>query len=89
MITKKEESKMYEDTYPFAFGKDRAFFIENDYAAICDFLRENFCGEGLYYKAKLLATLLHNDGRLQPKKIRKNFLAKSEELTKYVNQLPI
>jgi len=90
MITKKEEIEMNEDMYLFAFGKDRSFFYENDYDTIRNFLSENYFCDGLYYRTKLLTTLLHSDSLLLPdKKQRKEFLEKSGELQKYLSQLPI
>jgi len=90
MMTKKEEINLNEDMYLFAFGKDRLFFYENDYNAICSFLQKNYFCDGLYYRAKLLTTLLQSDSLILPdKKQRKDFLEKSEELQKYLNQLPI
>jgi len=90
MMTKKDEMKMYEESYLFAFGKNRTFFYENDFDAICVFLQENYFCDGLYYRTKLLTTLLHNDSLVLPdKKQRKNFLEKSEKLQEYLKKLPI
>jgi len=89
MITKEEEKEMNEEMYRFAFGKDRTFFYENNFSTICDFLRENYFCDGLYYRTRLLTTLLHNDALLHPKNIKKNFLEKSEELEKFLKELPI
>jgi len=89
MMIREEEIEMNEDMYLFVFGRDRTFFYENDFSVICDFLRENYFCDGLYYRTKLLTTLLHNDAHLQPKNIKKDFLEKSEKLKAYLNQLPI
>lgn len=90
MMTKKQEIQMYELMYIFAFGKDRSFFYENGYAAIHRFLNENYFCDGLYYRTKLLTSLLHNDALvMKDKKQRKDFLEKSEKLKEYFNHLPI
>jgi len=89
-MTKKDEIKMYEESYIFAFGKDRSFFYKNDYNTIRTFLSENYFCDSLYYRTKLLSTLLHNDSLILPdKNQRKDFLEKSEKLTIYLKQLPI
>jgi len=89
-MKKKDEINMNEYMYRFAFGKDRSFFYENDNDAIRTFLQENYFCDGLYYRTKLLTTLLQSDSLILPnKKQRKDFLEKSEELQKYLSQLPI
>jgi len=89
-MTKKEEIVMYGESYLFAFGKDRSFFFNNDFDTILYFLNENYFCEGLYYRTKLLSTLLHNDSLILPdKKQRKDFLEKSEKINVYLKQLPI
>ena len=79
---------MYSKSYIYAFGKDRSFFYENDLSTIYSFLRENYWGDSLTLRTKLLVTLLFNDAQLQPAKIKKEFLRKSKELNEYYKQLP-
>ena len=88
MGSKEEEIQMYEDTYLFAFGKDKSFFYDNDSSVIYSFLRENYWGESLMFRTKLLVTLLSSDASVRPSKIKKELIRKSEELSKYINQNP-
>jgi len=87
MITKKEEIRMYTEMYIFAFGKERSFFHETEPSILYNFLCENYWGDSLMLRMKLLVNLLSCDSDIQPAKIRDKLVKKSEELNKYLNRL--
>ena len=72
--------------YLFAFDEDRSFFYERNSSAIYAFLCEKYWGDTLLIKLKLLVRLFECDSSLQPSKIKKEIIKKSEELNKYLNQ---
>jgi len=88
MISKHEEIKMYSETYFFAFGKERSFFYENDSSFLYAFLCENYWGDSLTLRLKLLVNLLSCDSDVQPANVKKKLLKKSDELSKYLSQIP-
>ena len=61
MLDKRYEIEFYGQVYLLAFGKDKFFFYHNDVADILTFLEENFFGDNLQFKIRLLAKLLYYD----------------------------
>ncbi|GHV32483.1 hypothetical protein FACS1894177_08660 [Bacteroidia bacterium] len=86
MLSKSNEKRLYTLIYHLAFGKDKSFFYDNDSQSIYAFLIENYWGDGLALRIKLLAKLLYFDSFVNPLKIKKDLMKKSEELNKYLNQ---
>jgi hypothetical protein len=88
MLSKNDEIKFYSAIYLLAFGKDKSFFYDNDSSTIYVFLSENYWGDNLELKIKLLAKLLYYDSFVSAVKIREELIKKSEELSRYLNQNP-
>ncbi|MDR1876504.1 MAG: hypothetical protein LBQ84_02630 [Flavobacteriaceae bacterium] len=86
MITKAEEAEFYGTIYLLAFGKDRTFFYNNDSQFIYRFLVENYWGENLELRIKLLSKLLYFDSFVHPF-FKKELILKSKELSQF-NQNP-
>jgi hypothetical protein len=86
MLSKSNEIRLYTQIYLLAFGKDKSFFHDNDTLSIYAFLVENYWGDSLTLRIKLLAKLLYFDSFVNPPKTKKDLMKKSEELTKYLNQ---
>ncbi|MCL1937241.1 MAG: hypothetical protein FWF52_02460 [Candidatus Azobacteroides sp.] len=74
--------------YLFAFGKDKTFFYDKETSAIYAFLCENYWGDNLTLKIKLLVNLLYCDSFVHSGKIKKELVKKSKELSKYLNRHP-
>jgi len=87
MFSKKSEVELYSKMYIYAFDKDKSFFYNMESSEIYDFLCQEYWGEGLRLRTKLLAELLDCDSSVHPPKFRKELLKKSEELKKYLNNL--
>jgi hypothetical protein len=86
MASKKEEIAYYSMVYIFAFGKDRSFFHNMDAPAICAFLTENYWGDNLMFKTKLLAKLLYFESFSAPAATKKGLIGKSQALDLYLTQ---
>lgn len=90
MKLKNEDIDVLSKIYISAFGKERTFFHENESAEIHAFLRENYFGDNLMLRLKLLVNLLDYDSsNLKDKKKRKELAQKSEELNKYLSQIQV
>jgi hypothetical protein len=87
MMTKEKEKAMYLNSYRAAFNKDKSFFFEIDASTIYAFLRDNYCGDSLYYRLKLLVTLLSTESDFSPKNMKKGLIKKTEELKEYLIRL--
>ena len=86
MLTKNEETELYSKMYLYAFGRDQSFFHDKETSALYAFLCENYWGDSLILRIKLLVNLLRCDSFVHPTKIKKELVRKSEELSKYLNQ---
>ena len=85
MFSKSKEIRLYTTIYLLAFDKDKSFFYSKDSSAIYAFLNENYWGDSLELRVKLLARLLYYVSFVSPSKIRKELIKKSEELSQYLN----
>lgn len=79
MLDRRYEIEFYEQVYLLAFGKDKFFFYHNDTADILAFLEENFFGDNLHFKIRLLAKLLYYDSFVNMS-IQKTLQQKSKAL---------
>ena len=86
MLSKSSEIELYSTMYHLAFEKDKSFFHKGECAVIYSFLCENYWGENLTLRIKLLVNLLRCDAGVHSSKIKKELMKKSEELNKYLNQ---
>jgi hypothetical protein len=86
MVTQKEETAYYSMAYIFAFGKDRSFFHGMDSPAIYAFLTENYWGDSLTFRIKLLTKLFYFDSFSAPVEIKKELVGKSQDLARYLIQ---
>lgn len=80
MLDKKYEIEFYEQVYLLAFGKDKFFFYHNDILEILKFLEDNFFGDNLKFKRKLLSKLLYYDS-FTNSSIKKPLIQKSKYLS--------
>jgi len=87
MLSKKQEIELYSKMYLYAFERDRLFFYNNDSPTIYTFLRENYWGDSLALRMKVLVNLLDCDSSVHPRKIKKELIRKSKELNTYLSQL--
>ena len=79
MVDKRYEIEFYEQVYLLAFGKDKLFFYQNDTANILIFLEDNFFGDNLQFKIRLLAKLLYYDSFVNSS-IKNPLMQKSKSL---------
>jgi hypothetical protein len=87
MISKAEEIEFYGTIYLLAFGKDSAFFYDNDCGIICKLLIDNYFGDNLVSRINLLSKLLYFDSFVNPE-IKADLIQKSKEVLDYFNQNP-
>ncbi|MDR1370004.1 MAG: hypothetical protein LBJ72_07770 [Dysgonamonadaceae bacterium] len=79
-MTSKEEIEFYETIYLLTFGKEKNFFLNSNFITICRFLNENYWGDNLILRIRLLSKLLYYDAIVSPKKIKNELIRKSQEL---------
>jgi hypothetical protein len=87
-ISDNDEAEFYEKIYLLAFDKDKSFFYDSDLPTIIAFLNENYWGDNLILRIKLLAKLMYFDSSVCPRKYKNELIKKSDELTEYLNQNP-
>ncbi|MDR2622547.1 MAG: hypothetical protein LBC48_08225 [Dysgonamonadaceae bacterium] len=86
MSSKNNEVEFYSTVYLLAFDKDKSFFYGMDSPAIYAFLTENYWGDSLDLRLKLLAKLFYFDSFVASKENRKELVRKSQELNEYLIQ---
>lgn len=89
MISKSEEIEFYETIYSLVFRKEKNFFYNNNTITIFRFLHENYWGDCLIFRIRLLSKLLYYDAFVNSKKIKTDLIKKSQELKEFLNQNPV
>lgn len=89
MISKNDERKLYSRMYYLAFNEDKSYFYDKESSAIYEYLCENYWGDSLTLRLKLLVNLLNCDSHVHPAKFKKELIKKSNELNEYLKKIPV
>jgi len=86
MASKAEEREFYSTIYLLVFGKESQYFYQNNSVTIFNFLKENFWGENLHFRIKLLSKLLYFDSYTN-RQMSTELRVKSIELSEYITHI--